>query len=185
MSAARSFYFSYIYIYIFSSHSKRLPLFKNRKRRWIEDSDASIIDSFDGCSERIKVTRKTDVHVARDAFPRGCDRADGAVGCRGELRRPCRFPIKQMPAGNSSNPSSQPPSLPLSLSLRSTAEGESAERTCRAACEIRIEAGLLLMCTVYVRPTFRLSTKCVCICVACLYVLHARESLPRSFDTRV
>ena len=76
-----------------------------------------------------------------------------------------------------------PPSL--SLSLRSTAEGKSAERTCRAACEIRIEAGLLLMCTVYVRPTFRLSTKCVCICVACLYVLHARESLPRSFDTRV
>lgn len=109
--------------------------------------------------------------MARDAFPRGCDRADGAVGCRGELRRPCRFPIKQMPAGNSSNPSSQPPSLPLSLSLRSTAEGESAERTCRAACEIRIEAGLLLMCTVYVRsylPSFDevCMYTCLLICVA-------------------
>lgn len=114
--------------------------------------------------------------MARDAFPRECDRADGAVGCRGELGRPCRFPIKQMPAGNSSNPSSQAPSLPLSLSLRSTAEGGSAERTCRAACEIRIEAGLLLMCVAYVRPTFRLSmcARVIYICIAYICVARAR-----------
>lgn len=120
---------------------------------------------------RIKVRgRKTDVHVARDAFPRGCDRADGAVGCRGELRRPCRFPIKQMPAGNSSNPSGQP--LSLSLSPLDRRRGISAERTCRAACEIRIEAGLLLMWL-----TFDLPSMCVSVCMyacACLRVLQNR-----------
>lgn len=58
---------------------------------------------------------KNGAHVARDAFSQRCDRTDGAVERRGELQRPCRFPIKQMPAGNSSNPSSQACFVYLSL----------------------------------------------------------------------
>lgn len=116
---------------------------------------------------------KNGAHVARDAFSQRCDRTDGAVERRGELQRPCRFPIKQMPAGNSSNPSSQPCFVSLSLSLSQT--------VCRSSFNRRRGIGgahvsssmrnsnrgwLLAGVCVYIRSTFHLSS-----------ALHTRESL--------
>lgn len=114
---------------------------------------------------------KNGAHVARDAFSQRCDRTDGAVERRGELQRPCRFPIKQMPAGNSSNPSSQACFVYLSLS----------QTVCRSSFNRRRGIGgahvsssmrnsnrgwLLTSVCVYIRSTFHLSS-----------ALHARESL--------
>ena len=121
---------------------------------------------------------KNRAHVARDAFSQRCDRTDGVVGCRGEFRRPCRFPIKQMPAGNSSNPSGQgsilslslcislSPSLSLSFFFVRSQKGNrrSARVWQHAKFESKLAAGDRVR--VYVRPIFQLVS-----------ALHARESL--------